>query len=397
MEETFERVEKHLYKRQYQTAGGEWSTLYYGRFKDWKGKQRTFSLGSDYKTARQELTIREARNIRREDFDLDNKPPEPEPERLTVTRYLPRFLETKKALPSYGFWKACGVHIERRLGPIALDEITRSKIAEYKQLRLSEPINRHGNPVEGSHVRPSTVNREITALIGLLNLAAEDGLLEKIPATRRLKDSEDQFARERVLEPDEYKALIKAAPRWLQRIIIGAYEACLSRVDLLTLTSDEIYRKRPEAAVIKLAGGRNKTKARQKVPISPALAVVLDELDKERKKLTSLHGAGMVFTHDGKPISKASLRKAFDAAKKEAKIKDFHFHDFRHCAVTRWALAGIPEELRKIAAGHSRGSIHQRYINPPDEQMVKIFAENLRWNCNDVVTQELRQTAESAK
>jgi integrase len=246
-------------------------------------------------------------------------------------------------------------------------------------------------------VRPSTVNREITALIGLLNLAAEDGLLEKIPATRRLKDSEDQFARERVLEPDEYKALIKAAPRWLQRIIIGAYEACLSRVDLLTLTSDEIYRKRPEAAVIKLAGGRNKTKARQKVPISPALAVVLDELDKERKKLTSLHGAGMVFTHDGKPISKASLRKAFDAAKKEAKIKDFHFHDFRHCAVTRWALAGIPEELRKIAAGHSRGSIHQRYINPPDEQMVKIFAENLRWNCNDVVTQELRQTAESAK
>ena len=126
-----------------------------------------------------------------------------------------------------------------------------------------------------------------------------------------------------------------ASPRWLQRVIIGAYEACLSRIDLLTLTSDEIHRKRPEAAVLKLLGGRNKTKARQKIPISPALAEVLDELDRERKKLTSLYGAGLVFTCDGKPISKNALRKAFDAAKKEAKLKDFHFHDFRHCAVTR--------------------------------------------------------------
>lgn len=29
MKQTFERIEKHLYRRQYRTAGGEWSTLYY--------------------------------------------------------------------------------------------------------------------------------------------------------------------------------------------------------------------------------------------------------------------------------------------------------------------------------------------------------------------------------
>ncbi len=29
MKQTFECVEKHLYRRQYQTAGGDWSTLYY--------------------------------------------------------------------------------------------------------------------------------------------------------------------------------------------------------------------------------------------------------------------------------------------------------------------------------------------------------------------------------
>jgi len=189
-------------------------------------------------------------------------------------------------------------------------------------------------------VRPSTVNREITTLIGLLNLAAEKEILDKIPATKKLKSSEEHLARESVLEADEYKALLEASPKWRQRVIIGAYEGCLSRIDLLSLTWDELQRKNPQRALIKIMGGRNKTKARQKVPISPVLAEVLDELDRERKKLTSLHGAGVVFTRDGKPIGKNALRKAFDAAKKQAGVKDFHFHDFRalrrHPLGARW-------------------------------------------------------------
>lgn len=105
-------------------------------------------------------------------------------------------------------------------------------------------------------MRPSTVNREITALIGLLDLAAENRLLEKIPATRRLKDSEDHLVRERVLDSDEYKTLLEASPRWLQRVIIGSYEACSSRVDLLTLSAEEVHRRMPETALIKLTGGQ---------------------------------------------------------------------------------------------------------------------------------------------
>jgi hypothetical protein len=34
MNKKFECIEKHLYLRQYQTAGGEWSTLYYVRFEE---------------------------------------------------------------------------------------------------------------------------------------------------------------------------------------------------------------------------------------------------------------------------------------------------------------------------------------------------------------------------
>lgn len=397
-EKKFEQVEKHLYRRQYQTSDGNWSTLYYGIFTCWDGRRRTFPLGDSLAIARDRLGELRNLNGRRYDFDADKIKKQPEPERLTVGAYIPVFLKSKEGMPSYNFWKVCAAHVDRLIGSVALDEITRTRIKEYKQLRKQESIMRHGKPVKDSKVSGSTVNREITALLGLLNLAAENELLEKVPATKKLKDAEGHLSRERVLEPDEYKALIDASPEWLQRCIIGAYEACLSRVDLLTLTVDEIHRKRPEAALIKLTGGRNKTKAKQKVPISPALGEVLDELDRERRKLTSLHGAGVVFTRDGKPIGRNALRKAFDAAKKQAGIKDFHFHDFRHCAVTRWALAGIPEEVRKLAAGHSRGSVHQRYINPPDEQMVKIFSDSLGWKNVDVaLTQELSKTADSAK
>jgi integrase len=201
-------------------------------------------------------------------------------------------------MPSYNFWKVCCGHIERHLGSLPLEEVTRNTFGEYKALRKAEPIFRHGKPVEGSKVSGSTVNREITTLLGLLGHATEGGLLEKLPATKRLKESEGHVARERVLvlDAEEFAALLHASSRWLQRINIGANEACLSRSDVLKLTVRDVYRK---AGMIKLAGGRSKTKMTQKVPISPALAEVLDELDRERRKLTSIHGADILFTNEG--------------------------------------------------------------------------------------------------
>lgn len=396
-EQKFERVKgvKYLYRRTYQTADGQWSTRFYGVFKTWQGKRTPWPLGSDLKTAKEALALLVADNIKRADLEVRRAKVELPPEKMTVAKYAPVFLKSKEGMPSHNFWKVCCGHIVRHLGPVPLDEVTRSKIAEYKALRKSEPIFRHGNPVKGSTVSASTVNREITTLLGLLSHAAENGLLEKLPATKRLKENENHLARERVLDIEELTALLDASPRWLQRIIIGADQACLSRSDALNLTVKDVHRK---TGMIKLAGGRSKTKMTQKVPISPALAEVLDELDRERRKLTSIHGSEILFTKDAKPVTRDYFRKAFDAAVKEAKIQDFHFHDFRHNAVTRWAIAGIPEELRKIAAGHSRGSVHQRYINPPDAEMVRIFAERLGWkNVNAVFTQELKQTAESAK
>ena len=90
--QTFERMEKHLYRRQYQTAGGDWSTLYYAIFTDWKGKRRTFPLGSDLRTAKEELKVLEARNIRKEDFDKDST------RGLTLYAWMERFCKAMERM-----------------------------------------------------------------------------------------------------------------------------------------------------------------------------------------------------------------------------------------------------------------------------------------------------------
>jgi hypothetical protein len=33
-------------------------------------------------------------------------------------------------------------------------------------------------------------------------------------------------------------------------------------------------------------------------------------------------------------------------------VGDFQFKDFRHCARTRWAAAGLPFEFAEIGIGH---------------------------------------------
>ena len=158
MEIEVKRIDKNLYRLQYQTGNGEWTTLYYAAFVDWTGKRRTFALGADLKTARDELAILRARNIRREDFDADKEKPKAG---LTFsdygTAYFNGMVDPDK--------RAGGVEREKRsfktlkifFGDMPLSEIDRSKVMEYRAKRSAEPIIRQGKPVSGTKTSFSTV------------------------------------------------------------------------------------------------------------------------------------------------------------------------------------------------------------------------------------------------
>src|SRR5438309_10845312 len=69
MEQKFDRVAPGLYRRQYATANGESSVLYYGRLKRKRdGKSQLFALGPKLQEAKDELSIIKVRNRRGEDL-----------------------------------------------------------------------------------------------------------------------------------------------------------------------------------------------------------------------------------------------------------------------------------------------------------------------------------------
>ncbi len=285
MKQVFKRIAPRLYKRQYQAANGEWTTLHYGIFVDWKRKRRRFPLGSDLKTAREELKVYEARNVRREDFDKDREQVK-EAKGITVSQWAAIYFKEKTDPEKRSVEHERGLfkNLEPVFGHVPLSEINRGKLRQYRTMRLQQPIMRHGKPVKDSRVAFPTVNRELAFLRFLLNLAVdeEEELIESVPSFKKIIQSEKSRKRKRVVSTEEYGNLLKDMSRPNQRVIIGLYETAMRVNEVVKLTWDKVDDK---AGMIRLKAEDVKEKAPRTVPISPQLQAVLIELREEQKRV----------------------------------------------------------------------------------------------------------------
>jgi len=335
--------------------------------------QRKFPLGSKLKPAQEQLAILEGDNVKKKDFDLEKIEQEKAKTKgMTLAEWLHRYLELTKHTPSWETKNSQCAHLIQLMGSLPLSQVNRVRIMEYKQRRLSEPLMRHRKPVKDTSVMGSTVNREVSCLITALNLAADEGLCDGAPHIKK----ERETPRDRILTDDEYKALLDVSPQWLQRVMVAANEAALDRGVLINLTWDSV-----KDGLIKVKGGRDKTGVIQRVGISPALKEILDELRTEylqipiKDRMNILNTERRVFTKDGKRIDAPTLRHAFEGVRDDAKVKDFQFRDFRHCARTRWAAAGLPFEVAEIGIGHKIRGMAGRYTNLTDDQILYAFQQ----------------------
>ena len=113
--------------------------------------------------------------------------------------------------------------------------------------------------------------------------------------------------------------------------------------------------------------------------VTHELKALILELQAERRRIPNVDG--LVLTRDGKPIPKLKFEYWFRKARKEAGIQNFTFHDFRHCAITRWAAAGIPTAAAMIATGHTSDQSHKKYQNLQKDQLKNAF-QNLLPSCS---------------
>jgi len=154
-----------------------------------------------------------------------------------------------------------------------------------------------------------------------------------------------------VLEPEEFTRLQAHSAPHLQAINFVAYQTGMRQGEILHLTWDRVDLK---ANVIRLQAEDTKTNEGRLVPLPPELTALLKDLYKVRY-LVEDH----VFLVKGHSVN--SIKTAFNAACRRARIHGFHFHDFRHTAVTNMPRAGIDHLTIMKITGHKTLDVFKRY------------------------------------
>lgn len=208
-------------------------------------------------------------------------------------------------------------------------------------------------------------NREKALFSHIWNFAREKGITNKTNPAAGIKGNPES-GRDAYIEDEVYKVVWATAEAPLQDAMDLAYLTGQRPADVLKLSQSDI--EDGELTVV-----QNKTGKRLRIAVEGELAAVIDRI-KARKV------AGMtLITRQGKPMTKAELRGAFDRARDaavkahpemEVKIRAFQFRDLRAKASTD------TEETRGMAAakdqlGHSSEVMTAHYVRHRREKLVK--------------------------
>ena len=135
-----------------------------------------------------------------------------------------------------------------------------------------------------------------------------------------------------------------------------ALETAMRRGELLSLRWEYVDLTRRVAYLPMTKNGDSRS-----VPLSTGAVKILQSLPRNLD--------GQVF-----PIEAQTVAAAFMKAVKRAGVKDFHFHDLRHTAITN--LAGKLSNVIELSAvsGHKTLSMLKRYTHLKAEDLAKKLA-----------------------
>ncbi|MFC2169647.1 tyrosine-type recombinase/integrase [Acidobacteriota bacterium] len=229
-----------------------------------------------------------------------------------------------------------------------LHEITSLEIEKYKAERIK------------LNARPSTVNRCLAILRRMFNLAVEWKYLDENQIPKFKFFSESDNLREKILDKEEERRLLDSSVEHLKSIIIVALNTGMRLGEILNLKWGQINLKAKEIRVDKTKSGKIRF-----ININTPLLEELNRLKKNADK------EEYVFTNPktGKPFT--SVKTAFIASCRRARISGLRFHDLRHTFATRLIQAGVDLITVRDLLGHSSAKITERYTHSQQEQKVR--------------------------
>ena len=335
------RAMSRVYKR-----GKAW----YIDYSSYKGRRIRKRIGKDRKIAEltlhdielkiergENLGIHETKKVLLEDF---------------AEEYL-KFAKANKAESSYGRdIISLRIHLIPYFEGKYLHEVATQEIERYKELRLEE-------------VKPATVNRELACLKHFYSKAVEWGYVDKNPV-KNVKLLKEPPGRVRYLKPWEIRALLRECSPRIKPVVLVTLNTGMRKSEVLNLTWHDV--NFDERTIMVRNSKNNESR------IIPMNATVYKEL----KTLYMKASSSCVFSENGK--SYRSVREGFNNAVKRARIKDFRFHDLRHCFASYLAMSGCNLKTIQELLGHKDIKMTMRYSHLSKEHLqeaVNLLSEKM--------------------
>jgi integrase len=241
---------------------------------------------------------------------------------------------------------------------------------------------------------PATVNRDITALRGLLSRAVDWGYLEAHPLPRgKLKKLKvDSTSRLRFLAPEEEAALRAALDRremkaragrakandwravrgypllpdlwaaafvdYLKPMVLLAINTGLRRGELFKLDWQDINLR---SANLTVQATNAKSGELRHVPLN------IEAVDVLKRWRGASIAAGPVFPANAEGERLGNIQTSWENLRKDAGLVDFNFHDLRHTFASKLVMAGVDLNTVRELLGHADIEMTLRYAHLANE------------------------------
>jgi integrase len=249
-----------------------------------------------------------------------------------------------------------------QLGEYTLADTSPALIAECRD-RLRE-----GNTHLKKQRSPATVNRYLAALSHCFSIAVKEwGWLDDSPM-RKVRKMQEPRGRVRFLSEEERPALLDACSNsenpYLYSIVVLALSTGARQGEILSLKWDQVDFKRGQITLFE-----TKNNEIRSLPLVGHALKQIKDISKVRRIDTDLIFPGK---RKNQPID---IRHWWNIALKEAKIKNFRFHDLRHSAASYLAMNGAT--LTEIAdiLGHKTLQMVKRYSHLTEQHTSKVVAK----------------------
>lgn len=205
---------------------------------------------------------------------------------------------------------------------------------------------------------PSTLNRYVVALSAVFTWAIEARLAPKgwVHACRGIRRLEEPDGRVRFLDAAERSRLFAECqgskyPR-LYALVLTAMLTGARLGELLSLRWRDVDLQAGIASLAKTKNGDRRT-----LILLPQVIAALEpfrSVDRDRYVFGSVRSRYQ---------SPATIDSAFRDAVSRAQLRDFHFHDLRHCCASYMAQAGHPLNVIAEVLGHRKLDMTRRYAH----------------------------------